>query len=205
MSLDKTNDAIRASEALHHKLAPAMSKELALASQFWAKLISNSKSAAVLIRAGFASQAAVIHRLSIEHFAFMQALVKGLKTLQDVYQQARFETFQYAKALDVAQERDEQAGREVLSKENREGLKRFLENPENNVPSAGITVFNLLDQLDLKFLHDSYRMYSLHAAHANAVSSIWEPSQHEVDELLEGVRELLRVSDALWKEKLASA
>lgn len=46
-----------------------MPKELALASQFWAKLISDGKSAAVHIRAGLGSQPAVIRRLCIERFA----------------------------------------------------------------------------------------------------------------------------------------
>ena len=55
-----------------------MPKELAFASQFWAKLISDSKSAAVLIRAGLGSQPAVIRRLCIERFAIAAFARPGL-------------------------------------------------------------------------------------------------------------------------------
>jgi len=205
MSLDKTNNAIRAAEAHYQKVAPTAPQELALALQFWSKLINNSKAAVAMAQAGFGSQSAAIHRLSIEYFAFMNSLLEGDTTAEKVEQQKRHETYQFAKALDVTQAKDDKLGREALTPENRAGLKKFLENPKNDVPGAGISIFNLLDKADLKFFHDTYRLYSLYAAHANGISVVWEPSEDEFDSLFEGVTELLAIADLKWNLKLGSS
>lgn len=203
MPLDEVNKAVREARELFKEIGPKASDDHDMALQFWAKLISNSAAVAALASAHYGSQAAIVHRVSIEHFAYMYGLAEGLITPERTIQQSQYEIYEKNfKGLDRATTKDENGGLEGLTEQNKDLLTEFLGDPSNDVKSAGINVFDILDQLDLAFFYDTYRLYSVYAAHANVVSKSWEPNQTEMEELLKSVCELLLLANAMWKEKL---
>jgi len=210
MSLDQADEAVRATQKLYEDLSPSVFPGKRYAAGFWAKLIGNSKVVVILATAGYASQAAAVHRISIEHFAYMYSLLKGGLTEAQVEQQMDYDVAQVAKALQKSGEQDARMGREVVTPDTKASLDQYLANPEVTYrTSPGISIYNLLDGQDLKFLHDQYRLLSLHAAHANLLSSVWEPSVSELEQITLDVCALMDISRAAWLEdgvqSLASA
>lgn len=204
MSLDRADEIVRKAEATFKELAPKVGQDQELALQFWAKLIANSKAVVSLASVQYGSPAAVVHRVSIEHFAYMYGLASGVITAEGAEQQFKYDIHKNAKGLDSAQRRDDKAGREVLTPENRKQLAEFLSDAENQVSDPGISVYNILGRLDLDFVYNIYRLYSVNASHANVFSCQWEPNEAEVMVLLDNLKDLLEIASAMWAEKVGS-
>jgi len=205
MSLDKADGVVRKAEAQFKELAPQVGEDQQLALQFWAKLIANSKAVVSLASAHYGSPAAMVHRVSIEHFAYMYGLVNGVITVEGAEQQLKFDIHKNAKGLDSAQRRDDKAGRDVLTQENRQHLAEFLDDAGNQVADPGISVYNILGALDLDFVYNIYRLYSVNASHANAFSCRWNPNEAEITVLLDNVNDLLEIAGAVWQERLGNS
>ena len=204
MSLDKADLLLAGAEAKFKELAPKVAQDQQLALQFWAKLIANSKAVVSLVQTDYGSPAAMVHRVSIEHFAYMYGLVNGVITVESVEQQLKYDILKNAKGLDSAQRRDDKAGRDVLTEENRQHLAEFPDDDGNKVKDHGVRVYNILGELDLDFIYNIYRLYSVNAAHANMFSCRWNPNEAEVTVLLDNVNDLLEIAGALWQEKVGS-
>ena len=202
MSLDRMNEEVRASLRTYAEYAPQAEERHEFALRFWMRLIRNSGSVVALAAAGMGSQAAIVHRVSLEHFAIMYALAKGTWTDEQVLEMSKFEGYKYALALRETLKKDDGEGRVVLTSGAREALLAFIDDDENKADPTGVNIHNILCGEDLKFFHDTYRQLSLHAAHANAVSVTWEPSPKEMAVMLVGVKELLDLSALVWRDTI---
>lgn len=201
MSLDQADEAVRATQRLYKELSPSISPARRYAAGFWAKLIENSEVVVILATAGYASQAAAVHRICIEHFAYMYSLLKGGLTEVQVEQQMEYDLAQLGKALQKSGDQDARMARAVVTPDLKASLDQYLADPKvTSTTSPGISIYNLLDGQDLKFLHDQYRLLSVHAAHANLLSSVWEPSVSELEQITLDVCALMDISRAAWLE-----
>ncbi|CAD0363741.1 hypothetical protein CFBP498_49340 (plasmid) [Xanthomonas hortorum pv. vitians] len=205
MSLDKADLVVRKAEAQFKELAPQVGEDQELALQFWAKLIANSKVVVSLASAHHGSPAAMVHRVSIEHFAYMYGLVNGVITVEGAEQQFKSDIHKNAKGLDSAQRRDDRAGRDVLTQENRQHIAEFLGNTDNQVADPGISVYNILGALDLDFVYTIYRLYSVNASHANVFSCRWNPTETEIMMLLDNVKDLLEIAGLVWRKGVGNS
>lgn len=203
MPIDRANEVVLTSQALLDELEPRVAEDELMALQFWAKLIRNSRAVIALVEARYGSQAAIVHRVSIEHFAYMYGLAQGEITPEQAVEQLKYEIYEKnAKGLKQSLIKDDKEKREVLTRENREHLSGFLADAGNEAKGTGVNVFNVLSKLDLGFLYDVYRAYSVRASHANVASVTWEPDDAGVSDLLENLSELLTISNAMWKNKI---
>lgn len=136
----------------------------------------------------------------------MYALLNWTLTSERPEKHNEYALAQCARALVLTGEGDKRAGREVVEPELPSALQEFASTEKmTNAETGGISVYNLLDQLDLKFYHDQYRLHSLRAALANVLSTIWEPSAEEVDHLLADVRSILEIAGLSWEAEAAKA
>lgn len=200
--MDRIDEEVRAALKAYNEIAPEFIAQHELALRFWSRLINNSGAVLALASAGFGSQAATVHRVSIEHFAFMYALANGTWTRDQVVQEGKYSNYQYALALKASLAKDDREDREGFSSDKRLALQDFLEDPKNKVTSAGVNIHNILVKEDLKFFHDLYRRISLHAAHANYVSASWEPDKDQLLDILTSVKELLSIATGIWRKKM---
>lgn len=204
MSVEETYSAIERAQQQYKAIAPVVGDKQRYALAFWRRVLNNSSAVAALAHTGFGAQSVAMHRLTIEHFAYMYALLNGTLTSEQAEKQNKYDLAQCAKALVLTGEVDKRAGRQVVEPELASALQDFASTEKmKNAETGGISIYNLLDQLDLKFYHDQYRLHSLHAAHANILSAIWEPSAEDTDHLLADVRSILQISGLAWEAEAA--
>jgi len=72
--MDRIDEEVRSARKAYDEIEPEFIGQHELALRFWSRLINNSGAVVALASAGFGGQAAIVHRLSIENFAFMYAL-----------------------------------------------------------------------------------------------------------------------------------
>lgn len=199
-SLNEVLNAIEYSQATKEKAKATLKSTVPeVTFRFWDRFLENSRSILFLVESGFTNEAIAIHRLSIENFAYAIALLRGKLTEQKLRDEMDAELPAQADKMRRSDERNA-----TLTPENREKLTNFLKDAATrSVTDPGINTYNALDSCGLGFLYTRYRHLSIRAAHATLLSAISTGTAAEVEELLVGTQELLKLLDAIAMDVVA--
>ena len=193
--------SIKESEGMLHSVTPALeAASLGIAINFWERLLENSRSINLLLQNKFINEAMVIHRLSIEHFSIVVALVEGKTTFEDLKNKDLTDIPKQAQRLQKSDTK-----KSSLTQENREVLKNFINRLEAAPATpSGISVYNLLDSCGLDFIYTNYCLYSLRAAHSTLLSGTSAGGEQEAEKLLADAIDILDLTNAYAKKLVGS-
>lgn len=185
--------AVVESEKVLHTAVPVFeAASLGIVLGFWQRLIENSRSISLLLQNNFINEAMVVHRLSIEHFGVIVALLEGKTTLKDLGNKDVGDLPKQARRLQANDSK-----KSVLTPENRDALNSFVKQLEENpAESSGVNVYNLLYSCGLEHIYINYCLYSLRAAHSTLLSGTSVGTAEEAERLMIDVIDILSLVDA---------
>ncbi|MBN3069930.1 hypothetical protein H5A34_12540 [Pectobacterium brasiliense] len=177
-----------------------LEERIKMAISFFKLFIQNNKSIVFLIDGGFHNEALAIHRLSIEHFFNIFALIRNKDYLDKIRTQSSVDLEKAMKSIHVDLEKDNYKNIEKNKSDAFiEAVKASYESP---IESLGHNIYNAAKSSEVgNFYNSVYRILSLKYAHSTYLIAIDGCNNKDINSCISNASDFLRITIALFHEK----
>ncbi|MCY9846737.1 DUF5677 domain-containing protein [Pectobacterium sp. 13-115] len=167
---------------------------------FFELFIQNNKSMILLIEGEFYNEAIAIHRLSIEHFFNIFALIRKEGFLDIIKNSSSVELEKITKILAADLEPN---GYENINEDKKEKFKKVIEDfTQSPTKSSGYSIYNAAYSSEVSIFYNSvYRLLSLKYSHSTYLLAIKGCSSEEVHSYIVNALNFLQITIALFSKE----
>ncbi|MBN3218544.1 DUF5677 domain-containing protein [Pectobacterium polaris] len=189
-----------ANEIISHIKTKELEERVKIAISFFELFIQNNKSMILLIEGGFYNEALAIHRLSIEHFFNIFALIRKKDFLDIIKNSSSTELEKTTKILGADLEPNDY---ENINEDKKEKFKKVIEDfTQSPTESSGYSIYNAAHSSEVGGFYNSvYRILSLKYSHSTYLLAIKGCSSEEMHSYILNALDFLQITIALFSKE----